>query len=134
MCLKLNNQNLYNHLIKADVIRPIILLASRESKRDSLLNSACLEFFEYMRKVKCLVFTNKIYIDHSLKENTKELIHHILSRYGMEISCLVQSSDTSTFKGLIRRWEINNEPLLERAKDDKYVPRFSIKFVLEICT
>lgn len=54
ICLRINNRNLFNHLIKLDVLQPIIDLAVKESARDNLISSSCQEFFDYMRKV-CLV-------------------------------------------------------------------------------
>ena len=53
ICLKLNNKNYLNHLMKVDVFKPILQLALQESHRDSLLSATCQEFFEHMRRV-CL--------------------------------------------------------------------------------
>ena len=39
------------HLMSLDVFTPIVNLAIREAKRDSLLSCTCQEFFEYLRKV-----------------------------------------------------------------------------------
>lgn len=52
ICLRINNRNLFNHLIKFDVLQPIIDLAVKESRRDNLISSSCQEFFDYMRKVR----------------------------------------------------------------------------------
>ena len=49
--LRLNNRNLFNHLIKIDALGPILDLTLRESRRDNLLSSTCQEFFEHIRKV-----------------------------------------------------------------------------------
>ena len=50
--LRLNNRNLFNHLIKLDALKPIIALTLQESRRDNLLSSACQEFFEQIRRVR----------------------------------------------------------------------------------
>lgn len=52
--LRLNNRNLFSHLIKVDALGPILDLTLRESRRDNLLSSTCQEFFEHMRKVHSL--------------------------------------------------------------------------------
>lgn len=59
VCLRLKNGNIFKHLIKHDVFKPILELTLRESKRDNLLSSSCLEFFDYMRRVRliCVCFT-----------------------------------------------------------------------------
>ena len=51
-CLRLNNNNLLNHLKKHQVFLPILKLTLRESKRDNLLSSCCQEMFEAMRRVR----------------------------------------------------------------------------------
>lgn len=51
ICLRINNRNLFNHLIKLDILQPIIDLSIKESGRDNLISSSCQEFFDHMRKV-----------------------------------------------------------------------------------
>lgn len=50
-CVKLNNQNIFNHLFKHDVFQSILTLTAEESRRDTLLSASCQELFEHMRKV-----------------------------------------------------------------------------------
>lgn len=46
------NDDFYNRfLMKNDLFRPALELAWNERKKDNLLASACLEFFEYIRTV-----------------------------------------------------------------------------------
>ena len=52
MLLKLGNRNLFNHLVKYDIFKPILELTLQESRRDNLLSSSCQEFFEHMRRVR----------------------------------------------------------------------------------
>ena len=49
--LRLKNGNIFKNLIKHDVFQPILQLTTRESKRDNLVSSTCLEYFDYMRRV-----------------------------------------------------------------------------------
>ena len=51
-CLRLKNGNIFKHLIKHDVFLSIHALTTRESKRDNLVSSTCLEFFDFMRRVR----------------------------------------------------------------------------------
>lgn len=61
--LRLNNRNLFNHLMKIDAFGPILDLTLRESRRDNLLSSTCQEFFEHIRKVWCTVLLFVLPID-----------------------------------------------------------------------
>ncbi|KAI0940291.1 hypothetical protein AcV5_001437 [Taiwanofungus camphoratus] len=58
-CLKLNNNNIFKHFIKHDVLKPILDLTEQESRRDNLLSASCQEFFEHMRKV-CILWNHCI--------------------------------------------------------------------------
>lgn len=55
VCLKMNNNFLLRHLIKHEVFSPILDLSAKEAKRDNLINAACQEFFEHIRKVKNII-------------------------------------------------------------------------------
>jgi hypothetical protein len=57
-CLRLNNNNLLNHLKKHQVFLPILKLTHRESKRDNLLSSCCQEMFEAMRRVRLFLIAH----------------------------------------------------------------------------
>ncbi|KAF8504224.1 component of IIS longevity pathway SMK-1-domain-containing protein [Gautieria morchelliformis] len=93
-CLKLGNRNLFLHLIKHDAIFPILELTQREAKWDNLLSSCCQEFFEHIRK-----------------ENIKELLTHLMTKYEAKVQELAQSPVCGErFHNLIRRWEMNTEP------------------------
>ncbi|KAI0340888.1 DUF625-domain-containing protein [Trametopsis cervina] len=92
--LRLNNRNLFNHLIKLDALKPVVDLTLQEANRDNLLNSACQEFFEFMRK-----------------DNMKELIHHFMTKHEDKIRALSETPlNGLRFKAFIRRWEMNIEP------------------------
>lgn len=53
--MKANNHYMSRYLNKGDVFAPVIELAASESSRDNMLSSACLELFEYLRKVRSLL-------------------------------------------------------------------------------
>ncbi|KAI1795069.1 component of IIS longevity pathway SMK-1-domain-containing protein [Ganoderma leucocontextum] len=93
-CLRLKNGNIFKHLIKHEVFQSILTLTTHESKRDNLVSSTCLEFFDFMRR-----------------ENIKELIHHCMTKHGDTIRALAESPVVGPrFKDFISRWEINIEP------------------------
>ncbi|KAI0686780.1 component of IIS longevity pathway SMK-1-domain-containing protein [Cytidiella melzeri] len=92
--LRLNNRNLFSHLIKLDALKPVVDLTLQESRRDNLLSSACQEFFEFMRK-----------------ENVKEMIAYCMTKHEEKIRLLSETPlGGARFKQLIRRWEMNIEP------------------------
>ncbi|KAI0711050.1 component of IIS longevity pathway SMK-1-domain-containing protein [Cerioporus squamosus] len=84
-CLRLKNGNLFKHMIKHDIFTPILDLTSRESRRDNLVSSTCLEFFDFMRRVR----------------KHQELVHHCMTKHGDTIRALSE---------FIARWEMNIEP------------------------
>ncbi|KZS97836.1 DUF625-domain-containing protein [Sistotremastrum niveocremeum HHB9708] len=94
LCLKQNNRNLSNHIMKHDIMVPILDLTAREAKRDNLLSSSCQEIFENMRR-----------------DNSKDLIHHIMTRHETKIRALADQPIVGPrFQAFIRRWEQNVEP------------------------
>jgi protein phosphatase 4 regulatory subunit 3 len=50
-CLRVNNHFMFRYLNKGDVFAPVLDLVSAESAKDNMLSSACLELFEYIRRV-----------------------------------------------------------------------------------
>ncbi|EPQ58973.1 DUF625-domain-containing protein [Gloeophyllum trabeum ATCC 11539] len=109
--LKLNNRNMNAHLIKLDILKPILDLTVRESRRDNLISCSCQEFFEHMRR-----------------ENMKDLIHHCMTTHQATIKKLSESGlGTARFKALIRRYEMNIEPPpIEPSKPEATPERRSI--------
>ncbi|PKY47306.1 DUF625-domain-containing protein [Rhizophagus irregularis] len=73
-------KDIYGHIVRA-------LLATKE--RDNLINSACLEFFEFIRK-----------------ENIKFLVNHIWEKYRDKLSTIKYVNCFNQFK---LRYEQNNE-------------------------
>ncbi|KAH9939250.1 component of IIS longevity pathway SMK-1-domain-containing protein [Epithele typhae] len=93
-CLRLKNGNVCKYLIKSDVFKPILDLTTRECRRDNLVSSTCLEFFDFMRR-----------------ENVKDVISHCMTKHGELVKSLAESPLVgSRFKDFIARWEMNIEP------------------------
>ncbi|ELU45896.1 nucleus protein [Rhizoctonia solani AG-1 IA] len=97
-CFRTPNQFVTRHLIKQDVVLPIIELTARESRRDNMLSSTCQEFFEYIRRVSawpgvCVCVTCDQLHKHEAR--VRELAKHPM--VGMR------------FAGIILRWEQNHE-------------------------
>lgn len=111
MLLRLNNRNLFSHLVKVDALGPILDLTLRESRRDNLLSSTCQEFFEHMRKVCILLHRLMSSGSPDSQENMKELINHCMTKHESKIRQLSTTSlGGPRFLALIRRWEMNIEP------------------------
>lgn len=51
LLLKQNNNNMHVLVIKHAILKPILDLTIRESRRDNLLSCSCQEYFEHMRRV-----------------------------------------------------------------------------------
>ncbi|KAJ7223945.1 component of IIS longevity pathway SMK-1-domain-containing protein [Mycena rebaudengoi] len=103
LLLKLNNPNLHTQVMKHDVLKPILDLTLRESRRDNLLSCSCHEYFDFMRR-----------------ENMKDIIKFCMTYHEAEIRKLAETPlGTERFQLFIQRWEINNEPLPEESKTEK---------------
>ncbi|KAG8965922.1 Platinum sensitivity protein [Tulasnella sp. 419] len=93
-CIKMNNNFLIRHLIKHELFAPILDMTQKEAYRDNLLNSSCQEFFEHIRK-----------------ENIRILVNHLVSKHKPQLEKLsTMGTVAERFRGLILRWEQNNEP------------------------
>ncbi|KDN50881.1 hypothetical protein RSAG8_00508, partial [Rhizoctonia solani AG-8 WAC10335] len=92
-CFRTPNQFVTRHLIKQDVILPIIELTARESRRDNMLSSTCQEFFEYIRR-----------------ENLRLVIDYMMEKHEARIRELAKHPMVGMrFAGIILRWEQNHE-------------------------
>jgi hypothetical protein len=54
LLLKQNNPNTHAQIMKHDILKPIIDLTIRETRRDNLLSCSCQEYFDTMRRVSTL--------------------------------------------------------------------------------
>ncbi|TFY82924.1 hypothetical protein EWM64_g1093 [Hericium alpestre] len=92
--LRNQNRNFQVHLMKMGIYKPIVQLTLEESRRDTLVGSSCLEFFEYMRR-----------------ENLKDIINHIMTTYEADMRELAKRKFTGPcISGFINRWEMNIAP------------------------
>lgn len=123
ICIKLNNKNYLNHLMKVDVFKPILELTLQESHRDSLLSATCQELFEYMRRVCLSLVKAAVVFTMPCQENIKELIHHCMTKHDAIIQQLATVPlGAPRFMAFIRRWEINIEPPPpEEVRPNRYV-------------
>ncbi|KAG7097393.1 hypothetical protein E1B28_004743 [Marasmius oreades] len=94
LLLKQNNPNMHTQVMKYDILKPILDLTIRESRRDNLLSCSCQEYFDHMRR-----------------ENMKDLIKFCMTKHEEEIKALAASPlGGQRFVSFIQRWEVNNEP------------------------
>ncbi|KAF9929168.1 Platinum sensitivity protein [Mortierella alpina] len=84
-CIGLNDDFYHRYLLKCNVIHHVVDLLLSTGNKNNLLNSACIEFFEFIRN-----------------ENIKTLITHIVPTFGEKLKCIEY---VHTFKALIRRYE-----------------------------
>ncbi|KAG8763581.1 Platinum sensitivity protein [Ceratobasidium sp. 423] len=92
-CFRTPNQFVTRHLIKQDVVLPIIELTARESRRDNMLSSTCQEFFEYIRR-----------------ENLRLVIDYMMDKHEARVRELAKHPMVGMrFAGIILRWEQNHE-------------------------
>ncbi|KAF8214082.1 component of IIS longevity pathway SMK-1-domain-containing protein [Mycena galopus ATCC 62051] len=103
LLLKLNNPNLHTQVMKLDVLKPILDLTLRESRRDNLLSCSCHEYFDYMRR-----------------ENMRDMIKICMTHHEADVRKLAETPlGKERFLLFIQRWEINNEPPPEESKSEK---------------
>ncbi|KAF9384342.1 Platinum sensitivity protein [Podila verticillata] len=88
-CIGLNDDFYVRYLIKHNVAQHVVDLLLSTNNKNNLLNSACIEFFEYIRH-----------------ENNKALVAHVVSLHGERLK---QIQYVDTFNQLIRRFEQQND-------------------------
>ncbi|RYP04687.1 hypothetical protein DL764_004303 [Monosporascus ibericus] len=102
--LNLHDQFYINHMSEKKVIGPILDVLIEIMPRDNLLSSACLEFFEFIKK-----------------ENVKDLVKHLVENHREKIQSL---SYLELFNTLIMRYDqtggytANLDYFLETAEED----------------
>jgi len=90
-CIGLPDEHYSNQFIKQGHFGPILNIVYETMPRDNLLNSACLELFEFIKR-----------------ENLKPLIEHLVTTYR---SRLQEITYVDTFQNLILRYEqMNHNP------------------------
>lgn len=89
-CIGLHDESYERHLIHHQLFEPILNLLFQTMPRDNLLNSACLELFEFIRR-----------------ENRVELINHVVETYRDKLAPITY---VDTFQNLILRYDQLHEP------------------------
>ncbi|MCO5598655.1 hypothetical protein L7F22_052752 [Adiantum nelumboides] len=91
-CLAKGNQFINRHFVKIGLLGAILSVIESESTRDNLVTSACLEFFEHIRK-----------------EPVKPLINHLFEKYESRVRALTQHATIGHyFQAMILQWEKSN--------------------------
>ncbi|KAK9234802.1 component of IIS longevity pathway SMK-1-domain-containing protein [Lipomyces kononenkoae] len=92
-CLGTNDEFYYRFLIKKRLFAPVVDLLVEVGSRNNLLNSACLEFFEFIRAGSS---------KPDYQRNMKTLITHIVELYREKLENLVSFD---TIKSLLLRYD-----------------------------
>ncbi|KAF9149457.1 Platinum sensitivity protein [Linnemannia schmuckeri] len=95
-CVGLNDDFYHRYLIKHNVVQHIMDMLLATGNKNNLVNSACIEFFDFIRS-----------------ENIKSLINHIVPLYRDQIKDIEY---VATFKGLIRRYEQQHDTSIADAE------------------
>ncbi|KAI8800995.1 component of IIS longevity pathway SMK-1-domain-containing protein [Cladochytrium replicatum] len=88
-CVGMKDEFYNRYLLKNDVFGPVLSAFEETKGRNNLLNSACLELFEFIRK-----------------ENIKSLIQHLVQTHRKAIEGVEY---VETFKGILLRYDQNSE-------------------------
>ncbi|KAF2144112.1 uncharacterized protein K452DRAFT_153248 [Aplosporella prunicola CBS 121167] len=89
-CIGLHDEFHNRQIIQNRLFDPILNIVYETMPRDNLLNSACLELFEFIKR-----------------ENIKVIIAHLVENYREKLQDITY---VSTFENLIRRYEQMHEP------------------------
>ncbi|KAG0318593.1 Platinum sensitivity protein [Linnemannia gamsii] len=95
-CVGLNDDFYHRYLIKHNVVQHIMDMLLETGNKNNLVNSACIEFFDFIRS-----------------ENIKSLINHVVPLYRDKIQDIEY---VATFKGLIRRYEQQHDTSIADAE------------------
>ncbi|WOH07356.1 hypothetical protein DCAR_0726786 [Daucus carota subsp. sativus] len=98
-----NDDHLFNHIVKNNLLKPVIDVFVDNGSRYNLLNSAVLEFFEHVRR-----------------ENFKILIKYIINSFWSQ---LVNFANFSSIQSLKVRYDQSLESLGEKGSNDVLEPR-----------
>jgi protein phosphatase-4 regulatory subunit 3 len=88
-CIGLHDEYHNRQLVAHQLFDPILKILFDTMPRDNLLNSACLELFEFIKR-----------------ENIKELVRHLVSTYRERLQAITY---VDTFQNLILRYDQMNE-------------------------
>jgi protein phosphatase-4 regulatory subunit 3 len=91
-----HNRQITQHLL----FEPIIKILFETMPRDNLLNSACLELFEFIKR-----------------ENIKDIVKHLVERYRDRLQTITY---VDTFQNLILRYDQMHEPPTTQELDNSF--------------
>ena len=91
-CLATQDQHHNRQIIQQRLFAPILDIITSTMPRNNLLNSACLELFEFVRR-----------------ENVKQLIDHLVDDYRERLESITY---VDVFEGIFLRYEQNKNPPL----------------------
>lgn len=84
-CISTHDPFHYRQIIQNSLIEPVLDILLQYMPKDNLLNSACLDFFEHIRR-----------------EHSKELLQHVVEKHREKVEKLAY---TETFKSLLAKYE-----------------------------
>jgi protein phosphatase-4 regulatory subunit 3 len=96
----LHDDNHNRHLIDHDLFKPILKILFDTMPRDNLLNSACLELFEFIKR-----------------DNIKTLVHHLVETYRDKFQNITY---VETFQNLILRYDQMHETITTQEIDASF--------------
>ena len=87
-------------IIQHELFDPILKILFDTMPRDNLLNSACLELFEFIRR-----------------ENIKMIVQHLVEKYRDKLQGITY---VDTFQNLILKYDQNHEPVTTQELDNSF--------------
>lgn len=87
-------------IIQHELFEPILKVLYDTMPRDNLLNSACLELFEFIRR-----------------ENIKVIVQHLVETYREKLQAITY---VDTFQNLILKYDQNHEPVTTQELDHSF--------------
>lgn len=96
----LHDENHNRQMIQHRLFEPILKILFDTIPRDNLLNSACLELFEFIKR-----------------ENIKMLLQHLVERYREKLEAITY---VDTFQTLVMRYDQMNEPVTTQELDNSF--------------
>ncbi|KAF3909160.1 hypothetical protein ABW21_db0208795 [Orbilia brochopaga] len=105
-CVQLNDEFYNRQLIKNKLLEPILNIVIETMPKDNLLNSACLEFFEFVKR-----------------EGIKLLITHLVEQCREKMQSITY---VDTFSSLMLKYEQLHDKTVPYSADEDMTPRNSI--------
>lgn len=97
-CIALQDEFHNRQLIQHRLFEPILNIVYETMPRDNLLNSACLELFEYIKR-----------------ESIKQLIYHLAEAYRERLMGITY---VNTFQGIVQKYDQYQNPYIPNGEGD----------------